>query len=167
MKIQIIDKTKKKKFIEEVSYLGLDAKNIPYLFIRTGQETVRAYSGSLTNEEIMKIWSLFPIEGVGLYFGKEFVDKHGNKEARLSLDALHVLKDQIKGNIIEINNEQEKNWFLGRNVELTIEQKEKYKNIHGFVAVKSEEDFLGTAKISGEGILMSFLPKERWVRENN
>ena len=65
MKIQILDKAKKKKFIEGISYLGVE--KIPLLLMATGTERVRAFSGSLSNEEIMAFWRLFPIEGVGLY----------------------------------------------------------------------------------------------------
>ena len=160
MKIEILDSTKKKRFLEGVSYLG-DFK-MRELFFRTGKETVRIYSGSLSNDEILKIWQTFPIEGIGLYFGKEFIDKHGKKESRLSLDALHLLKDNIKKNILVLNSEQEKLWFLGKDLELNEEQKNLFKG--EFVAVSNGKDFIGTGKISQDGILKSFLPKERRIR---
>lgn len=119
-----------------------------------------AYSGSLANVELYTLWETINVESIGLYFGKEFPD-----EARLSLDALHVLKDQIKGNIVELNEEQTKEWFLGKPAILTQEQKEKYSEIKGFVAVKFHEDFIGTGKISeNREFISSFLPKERRVR---
>lgn len=164
MKIIPLDKTKRKAFLEEVSYLGDFKTNL--LFLQTGTEKMRAFSGSLTNEELMSFWRMFPIEGVGLYFGKIAIDKSGRKEARLSLDALHYFKDQIIKNILEINEEQAKDWFLGKNISLTEEQKEKYKDYRDFVAVKLGDDFIGTAKISGQGVLQNFLPKERRIREN-
>jgi len=112
----------------------------------------------------MKIWRNFPVEGWGLYFGKLFIDKHGKKEARLSLDALHLVKDQIDKNAVEIDKEQAEKWFRGNNLELSAEQKMKYKGVVGFVAVKFGGDFIGTAKLSENGILLSFLPKERRIR---
>lgn len=162
VKIDVLDSTKKKNFLEEVSYLG--KFKLPYLFLGTGSETIRTYSGHLSVDEILKIWRAFPIEGVGLYFGKKIIDKHGRKESRLSLDALHLLKDKISGNIIEIDEEQAQKWFRGNNVELTIEQKAKYKDIKNFVAVKFRSDLIGTGKLSEAGILLSFLPKERRIR---
>jgi len=167
MKIQILDKTKKKKFIELVSGLGVE--KIPYLLIKTGKERIRAFSGSLSNDEIYAIWRLLPIEGIGLYFGKEFLDaRTGRKEARLSIDALHVLKEQINKNIIDLDEEQEKDWFKGGDINLTNEQQEKYKNLKGFVAVESSDenkDFIGTGKIVNQGQAVScFLPKERRVK---
>jgi len=162
MKIEILDNTKKKNFFNEVSYLGDFKANI--LLAYSGKETLRAYSGHLSVGEILKIWRSFPIEGLGLYFGKQIIDRHGRKEARLGLDALHLMKNQITKNIIEINEEQAAKWFRGNNIEMTPEQKEQYKDVKEFVAVKYKNDFIGTAKLTNQGILLSFLPKERRIR---
>jgi NOL1/NOP2/fmu family ribosome biogenesis protein len=162
IKVEILDSHKKKDFLKEVSYLGEFKTN--KLFISTGSETVRVYSGHLHVDEILKIWRHFPIEGLGLYFGKMIIDKHGRKEARLSLDALHLMKDQIKEHIVEINQEQAEKWFRGNNLELSAEQKAQYKGIVGYVAVKFKDDLIGTGKLTEGGILLSFLPKERRIR---
>ncbi len=155
MKIHILDKTKKKKVIDKISYLGIE--KFPYLLIQTGIEKIRAFSGSFSNEEIIDFWRLFPIEGIGMYFGKQ-----AGEDIRLSIDALHILKNQITKNIIELSPEQEESWFEGKDVDLTEEQQIKCKELKGFVAVKSEEDIIGTGKIIHEGKTISnFLPKER------
>jgi len=157
MKIQILDKAKKKKFISEISDLGVS--KIHELLIRAGRERIRAYSGNLTNDEVMGLWRILPIEGVGLYVGKEKIDRHGVREVRLSLDGLHTWKDQISGNVLKLSEEQEVEWFLGKNIEFGEEIKLK-----GFVAVLSSDgkDFIGTGKVGSEGkVLFNFLPKER------
>ena len=162
MKIQLIDKTKKKKIIEELSYFGVE--KIPYLLMMTGNERVRAYSGNLSNEEIMKIYSKLRVEALGLYFGKLLIDRHGKKEARLSLDALHILKNEIRKNIVKLNEEQEENWFRGKDIELTEEQQDKDLKENEFVAILSFDgkDFIGTGKLSLDKKHVScFLPKER------
>lgn len=161
MIIQILDSTKKKEFLSEVEYLGDIKTN--YLFVKTGKETVRAFSGSLHMDDILKIWRNVHIEGIGLYVGKQFVDKHGRKETRLSLDALHLFKDQIKKNIVELNEEQVESWFRGNNIQLNDEQRKKY-NFVEFCAVKYGADFIGTGKLTEQGIVLSFLPKERRVK---
>lgn len=158
MTLQILDKTKKKKFIEKISYLGIE--KFPYLLLKIGAEKVRAFSGSLSVDEIIRISSEIRVEGIGIYFGKETRD-----ETRLTMDAIHILKNQITKNIVEINEVQEKDWFLGKGIELTAEQSEKYKNLVGFVVIKSEDDLLGTGKISQDKKRISnFLPKERRVK---
>jgi NOL1/NOP2/fmu family ribosome biogenesis protein len=158
-----MNKSKKEDFLKEVSYLG-DFK-MKQLFLHSGKEQIRIFSGGILSDELMKIWRHFPIEAVGMYFGKEFIDRHGKKECRLSLDGLHILGNQITKNIVEIDSIQNDLWFRGNNVELTYEQKEEYKNlVNQFVAVKFKDDFVGTAKLNAAGILTSFLPKERRIR---
>lgn len=164
MKIQILNNAKKKKIINEISYLGLS--KIPQVLIKTGSERLRAFSGDLQPEEIYDICSILPIEGIGLYVGKESIDRHGMREVRLSLDGLHTWKDQIKKNILTLSEEQEVEWFKGGNIDLTKEQIDSFKNIgKEFIVVRSSDgkDFIGLAKIGGpnKDTLFGFLPKER------
>ncbi|VVB80424.1 Uncharacterised protein [uncultured archaeon] len=163
MRIDLMNKSKKQDFLKQVSYLGEIKTNA--LFLSAGKEQIRIYTGGLHTDDIMKIWRHYPVEMAGLYFGKEFIDRHGNKESRVSLDGLHAMKDQINGNVVEIDSMQNDLWFRGNNVELTYEQKEQYKKMVGqFVAVKHKTDFVGTAKLNEQGILTSFLPKERRIK---
>jgi NOL1/NOP2/fmu family ribosome biogenesis protein len=158
--MQILDNAKKKKIIEQLSYLGIE--KIPYLLVRIGRERIRTYSGSLAREEISKAVQLLSVEGIGLYFAKEMEDG-----IRLSTDALHLLKNQIKGNVVEIDDKQEELWFKGKNIELTLEQQKEYGDFAGYVAMKSGEDFIGTGKISQDKKMISnFLPKERRIRNS-
>jgi len=161
---QILDNAKKKKIIEKISSLGIT--KVPYLLIRIGKERILAYSGNLSREELSEISGLLSIEGLGTYFGKELEDK----SFRLSVDMLHLLKEQVTKNKIYINKEQEEQWFYGENVLLSEKQQEEYKDVNGFVAVCSSDeykDILGTGKISQDKKMISnFLPKERRVRKN-
>jgi len=160
MKIELLDKTKKKRIIAQIEKFGI--KKIPQLLIRTGTERIRAYSGSLSNEEIVSLWSFLPFEGIGLYVAKEITDRHARTAVRLSVDALHLWKNQISENIFILTKEQEAQWFLGKNIELNEEQKKLWENRSDYVAVKSsdENDFIGMGKING-GLIYNYLPKER------
>jgi NOL1/NOP2/fmu family ribosome biogenesis protein len=156
--LNILDSAKKKKFIDKISSFGI--KKIPYLLIQTGKERIVAYSGSFSREEISKICQLLSVEGIGLYFAKDT-----DEGMRLSLDGLQYMKDQLNGNVIDISTEQEKDWFLGKPLELTEEQNNKYEDMQGFVVIRSGEDILGTGRKSrGVKIINNFLPKERRVR---
>ena len=162
MKIQILDRAKKKKFIAGLSDLGM--KKIPELLIRSGKERIRAYSGNLSNEEIMEIWRLLPIEGIGLYVGKDMVNRNGVREVRLSLDGMHVWKEQLTDRVFVLTEGQEEEWFKGENIELNEKQKKKLDGVKGFVSVKSSDgkDFVGNGKLGdGGATLYGFLPKER------
>jgi ribosome biogenesis protein Nip4 len=161
MKINILDKTKKRKFLKELNYLGdLKSKN---LFIKTGKEKIRMFSGSLTNEEIIQIWRLFAIEGIGLYFGKEFLNKSGVRDVRLGLDGLHCMKDQITEKKILLTESQEEKWFLGENVEISEKQIKEIGDYKGYVAIVSADgkDLIGVGKLDSSGVVHSFLAKER------
>lgn len=163
MRFSILNKTKKKKFLKKIDYLDLDKSKL--MFISTGKEKVRAFSGILSNDELIDLARLIPIESIGLYLGKDL----GN-EARLSIDALHLFENQINKNIITLNQEQEDKWFKGKDIELTKEQQEltKEQNIQGFVVIKSQsQDIIGPGKLSVDNIrLFNYLPKERQIKTN-
>jgi len=152
MRIEFLDKAKKKKVLEYLNYLGLN--EIDGLFLKSGKERIRVYTGDFNKDDILVFYNLLPIESVGLYFAKEILDKsNGQREIRLSLDGSHLLKDQIKNNIISLDSEQEKKWFFGEDIDLNEEQIE---------LVKDSFDFIGTGKLSVCGTkVYSFLPKER------
>ena len=158
MKIAVMDRAKKKKFVAGLTDLGM--KKIPQMLVKSGQERVRAFTGDMDKDELYDFWRLLPIEGVGLYVGKDMLNRNGVHEMRLSVDGMHVWKEQLTERVLELTPEQEEVWFKGVNVELTEEQTGKISD--GFVNVKSGEDLVGQGKIGSEGkILFGFLPKER------
>ena len=164
MKIDILDKTKKRKFLGELEFLGKLKTNA--LMIRTGKERIRAYTGGLSTEEIWEFWRAFAVEGVGLYVGKETVDKNGVKEERLSVDGLHFFKEQIVSGVLILNENQEAEWFSGKEIEVGDGQVE---NLQDFVAVKAESsgDFIGFGKLNKDkNLVYNYLPKERRRKEN-
>jgi len=160
MRIDVLSRAKKKKFVVGLSDLGIE--KIPQMLVRSGKERIRAFSGDLDREKIMDIWHLLPIEGIGLYVGKDMVNRNGVREVRLALDGMHVWKEQLTERVLELTEKQEKEWFLGRDIELGPEQKVEA----GFVSVKSGDDFVGVGKVNSDGnMLFGFLPKERRRKE--
>ncbi len=164
MKQQILDKTKKKKIIEELKIFGIT--KIPYLLLKTGKEKIRAYSGSFSSDELQMLGKILRIEEVGMYFAKETIDGRSKQRVvRLNLDAAHVLQKQISGNIIDLDDAQEEAWFLGKDVE--VEGGEIGGEIVGgsFVVLKSGEDIVGVGRLSSDKTMISnYMPKERRVR---
>jgi NOL1/NOP2/fmu family ribosome biogenesis protein len=157
MKIDVLSRAKKKRFLAAVEDFGIS--KIDEVLIRTGKERIRAFSGSLSKSEILDLWRVLPVEGIGLYVGKDFVSRNGKRETRLSIDGVHAWREQIEGRVLELTEEQEAEWFLGENIELSEEQG---KIGEGFVVARVGEDFVGVGKVDSDGkILYSFLPKER------
>lgn len=160
MRIDVLSRAKKKKFVEGLSDLGI--KKIGQMLVRSGKEKIRAFSGDLDREQIMDIWHMLPIEGIGLYVGKDMVNRNGVREVRLALDGMHVWKEQLTERVLELDEEQEREWFLGRDVSLREDQKVEV----GFVSVKAGKDFVGVGKVNADGdTLFGFLPKERRRKE--
>jgi len=162
MNFQILDKTKKKKFMVKIEKFGVE--KIPYLLLRTGKEKIRAYSGDFSNDEILRLMRWLNVQSVGLYLGKEFDDN-----ARLSLDGVHMLDliGKIKENVFEIDKGQEELWFRGKDVDLNDEQEKIYADLEDFVVVKSKEskDLLGIGRLSvDKKFLFNFVPKERRIK---
>ena len=170
MKIQVLDRAKKKKFLSGLAEFGLG--KISELLVRTGKERIRAFSGSLSRGEIMEIWRMFPIEGVGLYVGKEFVNRNGTREVRLSVDGMHAWKEKLTDRIFVLTEEQEADWFAGKDIELSEGQLVGSWELgvgSGFVLVKSADgkDFVGMGKVGNDGkVLFGYLPKERRRRSS-
>lgn len=147
--MQIIRSSEKKKILEQLEKQYSIIK-LPYLLLRFGKEKIRAYSGNLSSEELNILDKNLRIEAAGLYFAKQHEDG-----IRLSLDSLHLLKEQITKNILEINDEQAEQWFRGEDLLIKADK--------SFKVLENRDDFIGCGKSTGEKIT-NFMPKERRVK---
>jgi len=150
IELRFIKSSEKKKIVEELNP-SLGISEMPYLLIDWGREKIRAFSGSLSKEEIIEISRLAQVEGVGIYFLKREVDG-----LRPSFDALELLKSQITTNIIDISDDEFELWIRGHSLPL--------KKPKGLYAMRHNEDFLGCAKSNGETIF-NYVPKERRIKK--
>jgi len=158
--MEFIYSSEKKKIMERLEYYGIT--KLPYLLIRFGKEKIRGYSGDSSIEEIAKIDQSIRVEIMGLYLFHEY-----DEGIRLSLDAIHLLKDQITKNIIELSDEQAKEFLKGHDILLSDKDKKHFfedkKEKHGFKVIKHKNDFIGSGKLTQER-LMNYVPKERRLR---
>ena len=113
MNIQLLDKAKKKK-IMQVLEEQYGIKKLPHLFIKSGKDKYRFYSGSLSKEEIMQFVKNINVEIIGAKFCKT-----DNQTIRLNFDVMNLLeiKNQIT-NIISIEDEKLKAWMSGEEIKL-------------------------------------------------
>lgn len=124
--------------------------NIPYLLLRAGNEKIRAYSGSLSKDEIIELGNFVNIELIGEYFLRE------EGELRLSMDGVHLLQKQITKNIVEIDETQFNSWIRGQNIDL--------KSAPGVKIISHKGNFIGCGKSNGE-TMFNFVPKERRLKK--
>lgn len=148
MNIRFIKSSEKRQIIEKLKeQFGIE--NLPYLLIETGKEKIRAFSGSLSKEEIIKIAQIANVELIGIYFIKKEID------LRLSIDATHLLANQITKNIIKLTKEQAQQWLKGYDLDMPAPR--------GTLVLKYNEDTLGCGKSNGERIF-NHVPKNRRIK---
>lgn len=140
-----------KKQIEQKLNEQFGADKIPGILIKRGEEKIFLFTGNFNEKQIKRLAELVPLEAVGIYFAKEI-----NGEFRLSIEGVQILKEQIKKNIFEINEEQAEKWMMGQ--ELNIKTGKT-----GFIIMKYDEDILGCGKASEEKIT-NFIPKTRRLK---
>ncbi len=106
----------------------------------------------IVNKDINKIdFSKLRINSIGMYF----CDLENG--IRLSIEGSQIIGPKATKNVVEINDEQVKQWLKGEDLE--IEDKNNYS---GFVIIKNKNDFLGTGKIKDNKIL-NYVNKGRRV----
>lgn len=150
MNIRFI-KSREKKKITQYLQNQFGITNLPYLLIESGKERIRAFSGHLSKEEILYLNKLTNIELVGIYF----IKKESQEEMRLTLDATHLLKDQITKNIIELTESQMLDWLRGHDLHIQYEK--------GSFIIKYPPYLIGYGKSIGNKIL-NFIPKNRRLK---
>jgi NOL1/NOP2/fmu family ribosome biogenesis protein len=138
------------KFLKE----QFGVERIPGRIIKLGEEKLFLFTGNATNEEIKKLEELVPVERLGVYFAKLI-----RNDVKLNIEGTQVLKNQIKKNIFEIDEEQAIKWMQGQ--ELNIKTGKK-----AFLVMKYKDNFLGCGKASEEKIT-NFIPKMRRLKNKS
>ena len=106
----------------------------------------------IVNKDINKIdFSKLRINSVGMYFCDI------ENEIRLSIEGSQIIGPKAAKNVVEINEEQTKQWLKGEDLE--IEDKGNYRR---FVIIKHENDFLGSGKFKDNRIL-NYVSKSRRI----
>jgi len=153
MNLSFIKSNRKREIVEKLKEI-YGISNLPYLLIESGKEKIRAFSGSLSKEEIIEIGKIANIEIIGLYLLRQ----EGENDLRLSFDAPLILKEQISKNIIEITDEQFQLWIKGNDIEF---DKEITK---GNVVLKYQSHFVGCGKSNGLKVF-NYVPKDRRLKK--
>jgi len=154
-RIKILNKSEKQK-IENQLKERFGINEIPGTIITKGKERIFLFTGDLNKFPLNKFEEKIIIEKAGCYFAKTIID-NGEEKIKLSIEGTHILSDQIKENIFELNDEQLQEWMEGK--ELNIETGKR-----GLLVMKYKNDFLGSGKAS-ENKITNFVPKNRRLKE--
>ena len=153
MKIELLDKTKKKKILKQLeNFYGIS--DLSYLFIKSGIGKYRIFSGSLSKEELNDLAKNTHVELIG-----SRIANTDDEDIRISFDAINIpeIKKQITENILEINDQQAEDWMKGNNLQIEAEGKKR------FIVIKHKDDFLGVGRVQGT-FIKNYVPKERRIR---
>lgn len=152
-KIELLDKTKKKKVLSllEKEY-GIG--NLPHLLIKTSKERYRIYSGSLSKEEIYDLMKNTNVELIG---ARLCTIKDSDTRLNFDIMNLPIIKKQITKNIQIIDDKNVDKWLRGNNLEIQTENKGK------FLAIKNKKDFFGIG-LNQKDHIKNYVPKERRIK---
>lgn len=117
-----------------------------YTFLKNNKNRVFIVNKDLSKIDFLKL----RINSLGMYFCEI-----NNPNIRLSIEGSQIIGPTATKNIVEINEEQTKQWFKGEDLEF----KGNYK---GFVIIKSNNDFLGSGQYK-DGRVLNYISKSRRV----
>jgi NOL1/NOP2/fmu family ribosome biogenesis protein len=117
-----------------------------YAFLMNPKNRVFIVNKDIQNIELEKL----RINSIGMYFCE--IDKLG---IRLSIEGSQIVGPKAAKNIIEISEEQVKQWFKGEDLEVG-------GNYSGFVIIKHDNNFLGTGKYKN-GRILNYVSKSRRI----
>ncbi|HIH52147.1 MAG: hypothetical protein J4472_01310 [DPANN group archaeon] len=151
--IKILEGKERKEILDSLkTQFGIEKFNGTLL--QRGKERIFLYEGSFDEEDLKKLEKITFIERAGIYLGK--LEDH---KMRLSIEGSQILKNEIKKNIVELDNQEKDIWMMGHEIL-------KKTGLNGFVIMKYKEDLLGTGKASEEKIT-NFIPKSRRLRDRS
>lgn len=148
--IAFLSSSDKKKLLAEIeSRFGVKLKD--YLFLQAGKERIRAFSGTLSREELLSLNEFARVEFAGAYLARQ--ESFG---ARLSFDMTHVLASQFTKGVIELSSEEFELWMRGETLVRELAD--------GAYVVRYGDDFLGSG-YARQGKLYNYVPKERLLKK--
>ena len=156
MRFEIFDKTKKEKILHILDN-DYGIKKLPHLFLKSGEDKIRIFSGSLAKEEINLLAANLNIEIIGSKLCT-LVKEH----SRLNFDIMNLpsIKHQIKKSIFELDDNEVKLWMQGEDIRIMIPKEIEESK---FIGVSHGNDFFGVAR--NHGFLKNYVPKERRVKK--
>ena len=116
-------------------------------FLRNNKNRVFIVNRDLSKIDISKL----RINSIGMYFCELYGD-----EIRLSIEGSQIVGPEASKNIVELNDEESRNWLKGNEIE------KECSDCSGFVILKNKKDYLGNGRYSNKRIL-NYVSKTRRV----
>jgi 16S rRNA (cytosine1407-C5)-methyltransferase len=138
-----------RKEVERISNLlktqfGCDFSFISYALYQNNRDKLYIVDKSVVTVDFNKI----RVNALGLYFGEI-----NEGMIRLSMEGAQMIGPLAKKNVVEISNDEAKEWMQGIDIEIKT-------GLSGYVLIKNNNDFLGCGKATQNKIL-NYVPKIR------
>jgi len=143
-KLRFLNKKETKSILKKIKEYYGDTFSIEHIYSITPENKIFIISKEFSNFRFDRL----KINTLGLYIAK--LEKDG---IRLSIEGSQIIKPTK--NILELNQEQSKNWLNGQQLEIKSDEK-------GYKVIKLGNDFLGTGKLT-ENRLINYIPKYRRI----
>ena len=146
MQYKIITKKETKQIITKIKQqYNIKKLELDYIFLKN-KERILVVSDKLSKVDLSNL----NINAIGLYFANV------TNKIRLTIEGSQIIGSLATSNVLEINEEQLKDYFDGNDLNTD-------KTFKDFVILKYKDMFLGTGKYK-ESKIINFFPKERRVK---
>lgn len=147
--IAFLSSSEKKKLLNEMEErFGWKIKDC--MFLQAGRERIRAFTGTLSREELNLLSEFARVEFAGAYFVRQ--EPFG---LRLSFDMTQLFAEEFSQNVIDLTPEEFTQWMHGESLIKDVAD--------GFYVVRHGSDFLGSTFVK-KGKLYNYVPKERLLK---
>ena len=154
MRLKILNKNEKAE-IENQLKEQFGIKEIKGMLVKRGEDRIFIFQGSFNEKAIRRMENLrIPLERVGIYFARKI-----NDQLRLSIEGVHLLKDQITKNIYELDEKLAEEWMMGQDLQIETGKRE-------LLIMKYKDDLLGCGKAS-ESKIGNYVPKSRRLKSKS
>ncbi|MBL7147440.1 MAG: hypothetical protein ISS82_01290 [Nanoarchaeota archaeon] len=146
MQYKILTKKETKQLINKIKQqYSIKNLELDYIFLKN-KERILVVSDKFSKVELDNL----NINAIGMYFANV------TNKIRLTIEGSQIIGHLANNNVLEINEEQLKDYFAGTDLNTD-------KTCKDFVILKYKDMFLGTGKYK-EGKIINFFPKERRVK---
>lgn len=122
-----------------------------FLFLETGKQKIRAFSGSLDADAILDLSDSIRIELIGIYFAR----RDELTGLRLSFDAAMLHGVKVAKGILQLEDSELELWMRGEPFVKDLPL--------GIYVVKNNDDYVGCGYSTGKKLL-NYVPRERQIR---
>ena len=144
--LRILNKKQVKSILSMIKSQWDAEPGLDYVFLSNKEGKVYIINKEFADLDTDKI----RINSLGLYIGES-----GAGEMRLSIEGSQLIGPYAKKNIIELDDNEAREWFKGLDLH-------KKTDAEGYAIIKHNSDFIGCGRVK-EGKIWNFVPKIRRI----